>query len=436
MTEAATHALRRQVTGLAALLDLERLAREADNPTALAFVMVNRTQTVLPCDTAATWSAGPAGPVLEAVAAVSVIDHGGPFAGWLTARIRAQDHLAGVVAEAGAWSEAPPQALWCPLPGLPAGLVLLRQAPWSDGEIRIAERLAATYSHARAALGRSRMLAFGWPAWVRPRRVVAAVTVAVILLAMLPVRQSAVAPATIMPRQPVAVTAPFDGVIAEVVVQPYQAVSAGQDLVRFDSSQARGRLQMARNSERVAAADLLKTRQRAFSDADAGARLGAVAAQLDLHRSEADYAEELLGRTVIKADRAGIVLFDDPQDWTGKPVVVGERIMTLADPAEVMLQVSLPADEAFVLAAGAPVSFFLNTDPLREIAATITHVAYEANIAPEGFLAYRLTARFTDVDAPPRIGLKGTAKVYGETVALARFLLRRPLAALRLMVRL
>jgi hypothetical protein len=434
MTATDTTTLRRQITGLAALLDLERAAREADTPAALAFVMVNRTRTVLPYDTAAAWSLGPAGPRLDAVAGVSVIDQGGPFAGWLTACLRGRDHR-GVSAESGSWSEAPPQALWCPLPGLPAGLVLLRQTPWQDGDIQIAERLAATFAHSRAALGRGRMR-MAWPVWARPRRVMAAGLVGVALLAMMPVRQSAVAPATIGPRAPVAVTAPIEGVIAEVAVQPYDAVTAGQDLVRFDSTQARGRLQLARNSERVAAADLLKTRQRAFSDTDAGARLSAVSAQLDLHRSEAAYAEELLTRTVSKADRAGIVLFDDPQDWTGKPVAVGERIMTLADPADVILQVSLPADEAFVLAPGAPVAFFLNTDPLQEIAATVTHVAYEANIGPEGFLAYRLTARFTKSDAPPRIGLKGTAKVYGEQVPLARFLLRRPLAALRLMLRL
>jgi multidrug resistance efflux pump len=436
MTDDATTPLRRQVAGLASLLDLEREAREADNPAALSFVMVNRTHLVLPYDTAAVWSLGPTGPTVEAVAAVSVIDHGGPFAAWLTARIRGRGQQTGVATETGSWGEAPPHARWCPLPGLTDGLVLLRQAPWTDGDIQIAKRLAATYAHARAALGRRRILAAGWPLWARPGRMATAAMLAMALLAMLPVRQSAVAPATIVPRVPVAVTAPIEGVVAEVVVQPYETVSAGQDLVRFDSTQARGRLQLARNSEKVAAADLLKTRQRAFSDADAGARLGAMSAQLDLARGEAAHAEELLGRTVVKADRAGIVLFDDPQDWTGRPVAVGERIMTLADPAEVTLQVSLPADEAFLLAAGAPVAFFLNIDPLREIAATVTHVAYEANVGPEGFLAYRLTARFTGDEPPPRIGLKGTAKVYGESVALFRFLLRRPLASLRLMVRL
>jgi multidrug resistance efflux pump len=307
--------------------------------------------------------------------------------------------------------------------------VLLRHLPWQDADKRIAERLAATFAHARQALGRQNMM-HRFKITATRKRLLAG-GVAILLLAMLPVRQSAVAPATVVARKPVAVTAPVEGVIAEVMVQPYDSVTADQPLVRFDSTQARGRLQLARNSERVAAADLLKTRQRAFSDADAGASLSSSAAQLDLHRSEAAYAQELLDRTQIRAERPGIVLFSDPQEWMGKPVAVGERIMTLADPSEVMLHVSLPADDAFLLNPGAKVAFYLNIDPLSGIDASVTHVAYEATMAPEGYLAYRLTAEFNGREALPRIGLKGIATVYGERVSLVRFLLRRPLAVLR-----
>ncbi|MBI5166067.1 MAG: hypothetical protein HY985_19475, partial [Magnetospirillum sp.] len=59
--------LQRQVAGLAALLDLEREAREATTPAALAFVIVNRSRSVLRCDSAAFWTSGAAGPRIEAV---------------------------------------------------------------------------------------------------------------------------------------------------------------------------------------------------------------------------------------------------------------------------------------------------------------------------------------------------------------------------------
>ena len=45
-------------------------------------------------------------------------------------------------------------------------------------------------------------------------------------------------------------------------------------------------------------------------------------------------------------------------------------------------------------------------------------------------LAYRLKARLTGEELP-RIGLKGTARIYGEPVPLAYAVFRRPFAALR-----
>ncbi|MNJ03472.1 hypothetical protein D3C73_1637900 [compost metagenome] len=61
--------------------------------------------------------------------------------------------------------------------------------------------------------------------------------------------------------------------------------------------------------------------------------------------------------------------------------------------------------------------------------AQLERAAYEAQTTAAGQLAYRLDATF--VEASPRIGLRGTAKLYGERAPLAYYLLRRPLAALR-----
>ena len=59
----------------------------------------------------------------------------------------------------------------------------------------------------------------------------------------------------------------------------------------------------------------------------------------------------------------------------------------------------------------------------------LERAAYAAELMPGGNLAYRLDARF--IEKAPRIGLRGTAKVYAKRVPLAVYLFRRPLAALR-----
>ena len=45
--------------------------------------------------------------------------------------------------------------------------------------------------------------------------------------------------------------------------------------------------------------------------------------------------------------------------------------------------------------------------------------------------AYRVTAELIDNDVPPRIGLRGTAKIFGEEVKLFFFLFRKPIIFVR-----
>jgi len=142
------------------------------------------------------------------------------------------------------------------------------------------------------------------------------------------------------------------------------------------------------------------------------------------------YAESLLARIQVKAERPGIAVFDDPNGWTGRPVRIGERILTIADPARAEIEVRLPVSDAINLEPGAEVALFLNIAPERRIEATLRYASYEATVGPDGALSYRLKAALGTAP-PPRIGLKGTAEIYGQKVTLFYYLMRRPLAALR-----
>ena len=122
-------------------------------------------------------------------------------------------------------------------------------------------------------------------------------------------------------------------------------------------------------------------------------------------------------------------MFADAQRYLGKPMRTGERLMEIADPAQAELRIELPVADAIGLENGAEVALFLDSDPLHRHSATLERAAYQAQSTAAGQLAYRLDAAFADV--PPRIGLRGTAKLFGERAPLALYLLRRPLAALR-----
>ena len=74
---------------------------------------------------------------------------------------------------------------------------------------------------------------------------------------------------------------------------------------------------------------------------------------------------------------------------------------------------------------------YLNVAPLSSIAATIHQTSYEPLPTAEGNAAYVLKATLDDARTPPRLGLKGTAKLIAEPVPLAYYLLRKPIAWLR-----
>ena len=133
----------------------------------------------------------------------------------------------------------------------------------------------------------------------------------------------------------------------------------------------------------------------------------------------------------ITAPQGGIAIFSDSEDWRGRPVQPGERIMTVANPARIGVTVYVPPQDAVQLSVGGEVTLFLDTAPLSPLKATIVQTSYETTVMPDNSLAYVVKAALPISEGFPRIGLRGTAKVYGEKVSLGYYLLRKPIIFLR-----
>jgi multidrug resistance efflux pump len=221
----------------------------------------------------------------------------------------------------------------------------------------------------------------------------------------------------------------LDGVIAEFLVKPNQSVKTGDLLLRFEGTTLKAQADVADRALGVAEAELKANAQRAFADAESSSKIDLLAARVEQKRAERDYARELLKRSEVRAERDGIAVFADAERWTGKPVQTGERLMEIADPNQAELRVELAVGDAIALEPGAQVALFLDSDPLQRHLARLERSAYEAQPTAGGQLAYRLDASFEA--APPRIGLRGTAKIFGDRAPLALYLLRKPLAGLR-----
>lgn len=421
----------------ARFLFLEQQARAAADTESLAWSLVNDSQTLFGFRHAALLIAGK----VRALSGISVVDPHAPFVAFVeraVLQLQRQQRLAAPGLVATQWLDEQTQADWQALSAaqvfwLPlryrggevfGGLWLAREQLWSEAEQALLTQLGDGYAHAWLALqARSPWL----PRW--PRRRVLAVGVLAALGLLLPVRQSVLAPAEVVPLGGQVVAAPLDGVVAEFLIRPNQPVAVGDPLLRFDATALKAQADVSARSLGVAEAELKASAQRAFADAESSARLDLLAARVEQKRAEHAYALELLARSEVRAERGGIAVFADAERWTGKPVQTGERLLEIADPAQAELRIELPVGDAIALAAGAEVALFLDSDPLHRHAARLARQAYEAQTTAAGQLSYRLDAAF--LATPPRIGLRGTAKLYGERVPLALFLLRRPLAALR-----
>ncbi|SDZ69152.1 efflux RND transporter periplasmic adaptor subunit [Pseudomonas salomonii] len=421
----------------AQFLELERQTRAARTTEQLAYSLVNDGQPLFGYRHAALLIAGK----VQAVTAVSSVDPNAPFVALVeqavaqlhkqalgqTARVVPAEQLSGAI-QADWQSLSAGHVFWLPLSDpqgrVFGGLWLARDTPWSPAEQVLLAQLGDTYSHAWHAL-QPRQL---WRLRLTRKRQVL-VVIALLLMLLIPVRQSVLAPAEVVPLAGQVVAAPLDGVIAEFLVKPNQAVKTGDLLLRFESTTLTAQADVAARALGVAEAELKANSQRAFADAESSSRIDLLAARVEQKRAERDYARELLKRSEVRAERDGIAVFADAERWTGKPVQTGERLLQIADPAQAELRIELAVGDAIALEPNAQVALFLDSDPLQRHLATLQRAAYEAQPTPGGQLSYRLDAQFDD--APPRIGLRGTAKIYGDRAPLALYLLRRPLAGLR-----
>ncbi|MDN5516006.1 MAG: biotin/lipoyl-binding protein, partial [Pseudomonas sp.] len=225
----------------ALFLGLEQQARKAANTEQLAFSMVNDGQALFGFRHAALLIAGK----VQALTSISVVEAHSPFVAFVeraTSTLLKHERLdeghnvdpthLDEQARADMADLSAPHAYWLPLKNRSGetfgGLWLARDTPFSEAEQSLLRQLADTYAHAWLALQPRKPWRMRWP-----RKKLVAVAAALSLLLLIPVRQSVLAPAEVVPLGGRVVAAPLDGVIAEFLVKPNQSVAAGDLLVRF-----------------------------------------------------------------------------------------------------------------------------------------------------------------------------------------------------------
>lgn len=448
--------VRGESDALAAVWALARQARQAASDRELAFMLVNDTQGLAHYRQAALWLKEEGAYSLSGVVQIeanasyvlwleSVCTHLASQADVPSRTLTSTDLPDSLGQEWAQWW--PEHAVWLSMsrPGEPAnvgGLLLLRDEPWRDQELALLREWVDAWWHAfdakhsprlrtlQAWRGRLRSLFERQPGQVWWKQSSFRVLGLLSIVLLFPVRMTVLAPGELVPAHPVIMRAPLDGVIDVFHVQPNQTVQANQPLFGFDEVVIQARLDLALQSLATTETDYRQTSQMALTDVKSKSQLALLLGKVDEKRAEIDYLNEQLQRARVLSPQAGVVLMDDPAEWMGKPVAVGERILRIAALDDAEVEAWLPLADAIDLQPGAALSLYLSSSPLSPVSATLRYLAHDAVQRPDGNFAYRVRATLTQ-KTDHRVGMKGTAKLQGNWVPLVYWVMRRPLATAR-----
>ncbi len=435
---------------LLALIGLGQKARQAVSLDELGFLLVNDSKAISSYRQCLLWSLSQG---VTHLSGVVMPERHSPFIQWAG---RLCEHLAGKpelffktvsvldLPEAlqegwGQWM--PQQVWWMPVDtGAHLAGLLVADDVMDEKTLPLWREWVAVWSLAADRLHRiENQTVFGavryWfkqqkqgRRWVQSR--VLWTVVLSLLILMIPVRLTVVGQGELVPREPVVVRAPLDGVIHEFHVAPNQLVKAGDAIFSYDNEVLRSRLLVAQQSLASAQAEYRQSAQSALSDSRAKFQIASLVGKVQEKQAELKFLSEQVKRTTVTAPQAGMVLFDEASEWIGKPVQTGERVVRMADPADVELEVWVNLADAVPLKLGDEAKLFLTASPLDSVAANVRWVGYEAQPRPDGTFAYRIRASLAD-KTDFMVGTKGTVRVSAERVTLLFWLLRKPLAVVR-----
>ena len=331
-----------------------------------------------------------------------------------------------------------PQYLLCvpifsPQKGLQGYLILSRNDPFKENESELLGHLSRTYGHAYNTFlsnysikdflnknfsGRKRWIIIG----------------IVFLILVFPIRMTSTAPVEVVAKNPYLITSPFDGVVKKIIANNNDKVKSGDLLVILEDTDLLNDFNLAKQSLRLAETELLRSRQSSFTDNEEKSRLAELVARVDLKKAEVQSAQQKLKNSKIYSEQKGVAIVDRKLDWQGKPVAVGEKILTIADPKEIEFLIWLPVKDSIVIKENSKVRVFLDVNPISPYKGKLLRSTYEPELSPEEVLSYKLVSSFEGNKKIPRIGLRGTAKVYGSRVILFYYLFRKPITFVRQLI--
>lgn len=181
--------------------------------------------------------------------------------------------------------------LWIPLldsdTRLIGVLLLLRNSPWTDREMLLAETMGEAYGYSLSTLQNRPSLRLR----IKPIGTVAFILI-LCLLYLVKIPLLTFGDAQIVASHPVPVTSPLQGVVKKVHVPAFRMVHAGDLLVSFDKTELQATRDVAEKNLQVTQAELERIKLQSYQDPKMKSQLVIWQKKTELHNRQLTFAEK------------------------------------------------------------------------------------------------------------------------------------------------
>lgn len=418
---------------LAAILDLTSRLLESENIDAATHQLADELSMLLRADRVAIGlcNSSGSGCRLAATNGVAVVDRATPEARWLETRLEdCTTQRKSIVQAAPRAAGATFAAVWIavPLVTRAGNIEVVCLVTWSDASsfeptlVQLLEGAAEPMAAAIQACRRSS--ATRWLAKIRSaaaslgRRAWLSIALLVGASSIWPIADPLYCPCVVEPLARRYVTAPFAGVLMQVLVKPGERVSEGQLLARLDDRDLRSEL-----------AEVVAEQQRAAKSRDIQLAAGKIA-ESQIDKLEVDRLEQRrrllekrLTQVEVRSPTTGIVVQGDLERATGAPLTIGQSLFEIAPLDRVTIELLITDQDVSFASCGQQVKVTLDAHPWRSWQGELFELHPRAEIRNEqNVFVGQLT--LDNADAALQPGMKGRATAYGATRPLGWVLLR------------
>lgn len=235
-----------------------------------------------------------------------------------------------------------------------------------------------------------------------------------------------VAPCEVEPKDPTVITAPLQGVIQKISIKPGEHVDEGTVLFKYDDRLFSQELKIAKNEYHVAESSLNRALALGLHDQASLNEVAILKLKMQKQKIELELAQDNFEKVNVTSPTSGSVIINDIDQWAGKPVQIGEKIMEIADLSQTKLKIWIPENDNIQFNYDIPVQVVLNVSPEIKREANLSYIGNEIVVNEQQVPSFIAEANWKSVKGDERPGLKGTAVIYGEKVSLFYFLIRKP----------